>query len=150
MANTILSTSECVWSQVSVEILGRKLTGLRGFEFKKTKEKEHVYGSGADPIDIQSGNNKYEGNLKVLKYELDLLNDAAQAANYSDIVEVPHTLIAIVVQYKKIDGSPIRTIKVPGLGFTEMGIAMEQGAKMTEVSLPFLAMKFIHDGKTVA
>jgi len=147
MAETIIRTSECAWSHVSMQFLGRKLTGLRSFELKKTTEKEHIYGSGSDPVDILSGNNKYEGSVKVLKYEVDMFNDAALAAGYSDITEVPHTLIAIDVQFKKSATDKIRHISVPGVAITELAISMEQGAKMTEVTLPFLAMKILHLSK---
>lgn len=147
MAETVFSTSECTWAQTSIEVLGRKLTGLRGFEIKKDVEKEHIYASGNDPVDIQAGNNKPEGNLKMLKYELDLLNDAAQLAGYNDICDVPHTLISAVIQYKKGPASPIRIISIVGLSFTSLGAAMEQGAKMTEVTLPFLAMKVLFTKK---
>jgi len=141
------STNDCAWSNTSVVVLGRKLTGLRGFEFKKSIEKEHVYASGDEPVDIRSGNKKYEGNLKLLKYELDLLNDAAQAAGYADITEVPHTAIAITVEFKKTNTTKSRLLSVPGVAFTELAIAMEQNAKMTEVTLPFLALRILSTAK---
>jgi len=144
MAETAITTSECAWSAVSVQVLGRKLTGLRGFSNKKSVEKEPLYASGPDPVDITTGNKKYEGNLKLLKYELDLMNDAAQAAGYEDITEVPHTLISIVTQYKKNETDPIRTISAMGVAFMEMDEAMEQNAKMTEVTLNWIAMKIVH------
>jgi len=141
------STKDCAWSNVSMTILSRKLTGLRGFEFKKSVEKEHVYAAGDEPVDIQSGNKKYDGNLKVLKYEADMMNEAALLAGFSDITEVPHTLITITVEFKKLPTDKTRIIVVPGVAFTELAIAMEQNAKMTEVTLPFLAMRIQHLSK---
>jgi hypothetical protein len=137
----MFDTAECSWSHTSIKMLGRTLTGLRGFSFKKGIEKEHLYAAGSDPVDIQSGNKKPEGSLKVLKFELDLLNDAAQDAGYEDIAEVPHTLITITCAYKKRPTDPIRIVEAQGVAFTDLEIAMEQNAKMTEVSLPFLSMK---------
>lgn len=145
--STILKTSECAWAQTSLEVLGRKIVGLRGFEIKLTIEKELLYAAGDKPIDIQSGNEKVEGNYKMLKYEVDMLNDAAQLAGYASILHVPHTLISGVVQFKKSLTDKIRIITVPGLAFTDMTIAMEQNAKMTEVPLPFLAMAYILSSK---
>jgi hypothetical protein len=132
---------------VTLTLLGRKITGIRGFEFKKSIEKEHLYGAGSEPLDIQEGNKKYEGNVKLLKYEVDLLNDAAINAGFEDITEVPHTLIAITCQYKKLTTDSTRTISCLGLGFTELSAAMEQNAKMTEVTLPFISMKISHVSK---
>jgi hypothetical protein len=137
------STKECAWSHVSVTILTRKIVGLRGFEFKKTIEKEHLYAAGDSPIDIQSGNKKYEGSLKLLKFEVDMLNDAALAAGYNDILEVPHHLITITCDYRKNATDPKRTITVSGVAFTELSRAMEQNAKMSEISLPLIAMNIL-------
>jgi hypothetical protein len=134
------STKECAWAHVSITVLGRTIVGLRGFEFKKTIEKEHLYAAGDKPIDIQSGNQKFEGNLKLLKFEVDMLNDAAVNSKYADILEVPHDLIVITCDYKKRDNDPTRTITVSGVAFTELTTTMEQNAKMTEVTLPLLAM----------
>lgn len=138
------NTKDCAWSNINLTLLGRKITGLRGFEVKKTVEKEHVYAAGDEPVDINSGNKKYEGSLKLLKYEVDQLNDAAQLATYSDILEVPHTLITCTIDFKKNPTDKTRTIVVPGLAFTELAIALEQNTKMTEVTLPFLAMRILH------
>lgn len=141
---TILSTEECAWSKVKVNILGRTIVGIRGFQLDKEVDKEHLYAAGQDPIDIQEGNIKPSGNFKLLKYEVDALNDAAKLAGYEDITAVPHTLISAVVQYKKTDLSRMRKVSVVGIGFTSLGVGMDQGAKMTEVMLPFLNMKTSH------
>lgn len=143
------STKDCAWSKITITLLGRKITGVRGFEVKKTVEKEHVYAAGCDPIDIQSGNKKHDGNLKLLKYEVDLLNDAAQAVGYEDITEVPHTLINATIEYKKNLVDQMRITAVLGIAFTELPEAMEQNAKMHEITLPFLAMRITHLPKSV-
>ena len=137
------STNECAWKQISVTMLGRTFVGIRGFEFKKTTEKELIYGAGDEPIDMQSGNKKVEGHLKLLKFEVDMMNDAALVANYGDITEVPHEGIVISVTFKKTLTSPTRKLTVSFVGFTELPIGMEQGAKMMEVNLPFIAMNMV-------
>lgn len=137
-------TQDCAWSNIKLTLLGRTLTGLRGFETKKSIEKEHVYASGDEPVDIQSGNKKYEGSLKLLKYEVDLLNEAALNAGFADITEVPHTLITSTIEFKKELLGTIRTIAIIGIAFTELPSNMEQNAKMNEVTLPFIAMRIQH------
>jgi hypothetical protein len=134
-------TKDCAWSKITLTVLGRKITGLRGFEIKKSVEKEHIYAAGSEPVDIQEGNKKYEGNLKLLKYEVDLLNDAAVLAGFEDITEVPHTLISATVEYKKNLVDPVRITSILGMAFTELPEGMEQNAKMHEITLPWLAMK---------
>jgi hypothetical protein len=134
-------TQDCAWSNISLTLLGRKLTGLRGFEVEKDVEKEYIYASGSEPVDIQVGNKKYPGSFKLLKFEVDLLNDAALQAGFADITEVPHTLITATIEFKKELIGTIRTISILGIAFTNLKFAMEQNAKMHEVTLTFMAMR---------
>ena len=138
--NVNITSSECEWSSFEVKILGRVIKGLRGFSVKKTVEKEHLYGAGDEPMDIMSGNKKYEGSLKVLGFEADAMNKAATVAQFGDITEVPHELIVITIAYKKRITDPVRTYTATGVAFTESGLEMEQNAKHREVTLPFIAM----------
>lgn len=135
------STKECEWSKTTIKVLGRTLVGIRGFEFEKNIETEYLYGAGDDPIDIQRGNKGYPGSLNMLKYEVDMMNDAARAAGYEDITEVPHDAVVITCQYKKKLADPARTITSAGVAFTSLKYALQQNAKMSEVPMPFLSMK---------
>lgn len=139
----MFSTAECAWHQTSIKLLGRTLVGITGFEFEKAHEKEYLHAAGADPIDIQSGNKTYPGSLKVLKYELDQMNEAARGAGFADITEVPHEAVVITCVYKKKLTDPIRTVTAAGVSFSNIKAGMEQNAKKTEVSLPFLSMRTI-------
>lgn len=135
------STNECAWSHVSIKVLGRTITGLRGFEFGKSTEKEFLYGAGPKPIDIQSGNESVNGSLKLLKFEVDMINEAAKTAGYQDLTAIPHEVVSITCQFKKTATSKAQTITAAGVSFSEYKIGQDQGAKYTEVSLPFLAME---------
>ncbi|OWP84346.1 hypothetical protein BWK59_05850 [Flavobacterium davisii] len=138
--NINLTSSECAWAQFEIKILNRSIKGLRGFSLKKTIEKEHLYGAGDEPIDIQSGNKKYEGSIKVLGFEADALNKAAFLAGYDDITEVSHEAIVLICSFKKRIADPTNIYTITGVAFTETGADLEQGAKFREVTLPFIAM----------
>ena len=138
--NYNIRTSECAWVHTEVKILGRVLTGLRGFSAKKTKELEELYGSGSDPLDLQPGNKKYEGNIKALGFEIDALDRAAQKAGYDDITEVPHEFITMTFRFQKTKADKKTFLTVTGVGFYEKDEAMEQNAKMREITLPYKAM----------
>jgi hypothetical protein len=140
MSNVNITTSECAWSHFEVKVLGRVIKGLRGFSFKKTVEKEHLYGAGDDPLDIITGNKKYEGNIKLLGFEVDALNKAAGLAQFGDITEVPHELIVITCSYKRRITDSVKTYTASGVAFTENGVDLEQNAKHREITLPFIAM----------
>jgi len=141
--NVHIRSSECAWHHAELKLLGRTIKGLRGFEFKKTVEKEHLFAAGSDAIDIQTGNKKVDGNIKILGFELDQLNMAANIAGFQDITEVPHEAIVATVSFKKSLVDRRTTITVRGIAFTEYAHAMEQNAKMREVTLPLLAMDMI-------
>ncbi len=143
MANMNIKSSECAWHQTEVKVLDRTLTGVRGWEIKKTVEKEHLYGAGQNPLDITEGNIKVEGSIKVLGFEADALNQAAQAAGYNDITEVPHEAIVANIKLKRSPFDKATNIAIRGIAFTECGDSMDQGAKNREITLPFIAMDVI-------
>jgi hypothetical protein len=135
-----VNSQELEWKSASLSLLGITIRGLRGFNYKTSTESEHLHAAGDEAIGIQSGNKKCDGSLKVLKSELDKLNDAAQAAGYDDLTGVPYQLIGAVMAYKKGFNRKLRTDVLSGIKFTDIDKAMEQGAKMMEVDLPFLCM----------
>jgi len=135
------STKECAWEQTSVKVLNRTLVGIQGFEFNKTVDKQYLKGAGSDPIDIQSGDKEYPGSIDLLKYEVDMLNDAAVQAGYADILEVPHEAILITCTFKKLATDAPRRITAAGVAFTSLKAAMKANDKSTVVNLPFISMK---------
>lgn len=138
-----MRTSEFAWSHTTLTILGAKMVGINGWSFNKKFDKEVLYGAGDEPIDIQSGNKSYDLNVDLKKYEVDKLNDAALAAGFEDITEVPHEAIVITTSFKKTDADKTRTIIATGVSFTSLPQSMSQGDKEMKVSLPAIAMKII-------
>lgn len=136
-------TREFEYADIKVKMLGAELEGLRGLTYKKSQEKEPVYGAGNKPKAIQRGNKKYEGNLSLLKSDFDLLNKAAIAAGYEDISDVPGKLINMTCVYQK-EGDPlIQTATLLNVEFTEFEDGMKQGDKFKEISLPFICLNVI-------
>ena len=141
--NLNIRSSECAWQHAELKLLGRVIRGLRGFELRKSVEKEHLFGAGNKAIDIQTGNVTVTGNIVVLGFELDQLNQAAQLAGFQDITEVPHEAIALTVSFRKTLADRKTTVAVRGIAFSEYVHAMQQNAKMREATLPLLAMDMI-------
>lgn len=133
-------SKECAWAQTKIVLFGRTITGIRGFSFSNTQEKEHLFAAGNDPIGIQSGNKAPKRNIKILKYEFDLLQDAAQLAGFDSISDVPHTGILITCSYKKDITDKLRIVEASGVAFSDWDVAMEQNAKMTDMTLPWIAL----------
>jgi|SRR6185312_8918603 len=135
------STKECAWSRTNVKVLGRTLVGIAGFDFEKDVTTEYVYGAGDDPIDIQRGNKAYPGSVDMMKFELDMLNDAAVTAGFEDITEVPHESIVITCTFKKLPTDVPRTITAAACAFSNIKAAMKQNDLSMTVNLPFKSMK---------
>jgi len=138
--NINITSSECAWSHFEVKILNRVLKGLRGFESKKSVDASHLHGAGSEPLDITKGNITYDGNIKILGFEADAMNKAAQDAGYDDITEVPHEAIIIMISFKRRLTDKLKTYVTTGVQFTEDGVSMDQGAKNREITLPYIAM----------
>jgi hypothetical protein len=136
-----INSQELEWKHATLSVLGMTIRTLQGFKYKTSTDSEHLHGAGDQAIGIQSGNKKCDGSMKFLKSDIDKMNDAAQAAGYDNLTDIPYQLINGVFAYKKAFGRPLRTDIVSGIKFTELEKAMEQGAKKMEIDLPFLAMR---------
>jgi len=126
---------EAEWADLRVAIDGKTITGIRDLSYEKTSDDEPLHGAGKEPLTIQSGNNTYEGSVKLLKNELDALNAAARALGYDDICEVPS--IVITAAYLPKGGRTLKTDTLLGCKIGKMGQSLAQGAKYQEIDLPF-------------
>jgi len=138
--NVHIKSSEYAWHHTEVKLAGKILTGITAWELKKTTEKEALYGAGQHAIDIQSGNIACTGSITLWGYELDRLEQAAQAAGYDSIQDVPHELLSIVVSARKLAKDPITTWIASGVSFSETTDTMAQNDKKRECPLPFICM----------
>ena len=138
--NVNIKSSEYAWHHTQVKLAGRIVTGITGWEMKKTTEKEALYGAGQHAIDIQQGNIACSGNIKLFGFEADRLEHAAQAAGFDSILDVPHELLTITVSARKLAKDPITTWVATGVAFTETADGLSQGDKKRECTLPFICM----------
>lgn len=133
-------TKECEWSDLDIFLNGTKITKVRALKYKKTREQEHLFAAGADPISIQKGNKTYTGELRVLKGALDDMNRASKAAGGEDITDVTWTIGA---SYKEKGNRLVQFDTLQGVEFGEFEKGMEQNAKFSEITLPFLYLKLL-------
>ena len=136
----VYNGQEVAFLDLSVRVFGSKIVGLRGLKYTKETEKEALYGAGNQVLGIQTGNEKLEGTLKLLKNDFDKLNDAAVTAGFADITYVPYQAIVITANYKLAYGRPMRSDILNGVAFSKFDKGMEQNAKFMEIELPFLFM----------
>ena len=136
----MFTTKECEWSDLTAYINGKKAVKLRGVKYKYAQENELLYAAGNKAIGVQTGNVSCEGELKLLKGDVDDLNRAAQLAGYDNICNCP---IQVVMVYRAVANRPIQTDTLVDLYVSEFEKGMEQGAKMMEISLPFKCLDIL-------
>ena len=138
-----INSREFEFADIKLQLLGAEISGLRGISYKKTQEKELVYGAGNRPKGIQRGNKKFDGSLMLLKSDFDMLNRVVRAKGYADITEVPGRLINITIVYQA-EGEPIiQSDTLVNVEFMDYEDGMKQNEKHKEITLPFICLNII-------
>ena len=128
----MVDTREYEWSDVSVVMAGRLITGLRGVKYSAKQEKELLHAKGNKPHSIQRGNKTYDGEITLLQSEY----EAFKQASGGDILD---SSVDIVAAYgNPTAGDVITTDVLIGVEFTEDNTEWKQGDKFQEKTLPFL------------
>lgn len=128
----MVNTREYEWSDVTVVMAGRLITGLRGVKYTAKQEKELLHAKGNKPHSIQRGNKTYDGQITLLQSEYEALKQASGG----DILD---SSVDIVAAYgNPTAGDVITTDVLIGVEFTEDNTEWKQGDKFQEKTLPFL------------
>lgn len=126
------------FADITLVMGGRDITGIRGIKYSEKIEREPLFAKGRYPHSIQSGNYTVEGEVTVLQSELELLI----AEGLGSILNIKTD--AICSYGNPSNGDTLVTDKVIGLMFTESAKEMKQGDKNMEISLPFIALRLMH------
>ena len=136
----MFNTREYEWSDVTVVLANRDVTGLRGISYSSAQEKEALYAKGNKPHGIQRGNKSYTGSIRLLQSEVIALQKASATGSILDITT------DVVVSYGNPSmGDVIHTDLVRGVEFTEEPKSLNQNDKFMEIELPFLAIDVVND-----
>lgn len=128
------NSREYEWSDVSVVLAGRLVTGIRGVSYTSSQEKEALYGKGNKPQCIQRGNKSYSGSIKLLQSEL----EALQVAANGDVLDISFN---VVVSYgNPTQGDVITTDLLVGCEITEVPKGLNQNDKFMEIELPLIML----------
>ena len=128
----MVNTREYEWSDVTVVLAGRLVTGLRGVEYSAKQEKELLHAKGNKPHSIQRGNKTYDGKITLLQSEY----EALKKASGGDILDASMDIVAAYGNPNA--GDVITTDVLVGVEFTEDNTEWKQGDKFQEKTLPFL------------
>jgi len=122
------------WSDLTLELGGRILTGFRGLKYSSKQEKELLYAKGSKPRSIQRGNISHEGEIKMLQSELETLI----AAGGGSILGLH--LDGTAVYGDPANGDTLITDKLLGIEFDEEPKELNQGDKNMEVTIKFICL----------
>ncbi len=120
------------FSQISIELLGYEPVGITAISYKKTQEKENIYGLGEKPVARGRGTKVLEGSITMLANEIIKLQEFAPAGG--DIMDIPP--FNIQVSYTR--GDVIVTDVLRKCEFTEDPRESSQGDMSIEVEVPLV------------
>lgn len=130
----MVNTREYEWSDVTVVMAGRLITGLRGVKYSSKQEKELLHAKGNKPHSIQRGNKTYDGEITLLQSEYEALRQACGG----DILDASVDIVAV---YGNPSAGDIMTTDILiSVEFTEDNTEWKQGDKFQEKTLPFLCI----------
>jgi hypothetical protein len=128
------NSREYEWSDLSVTVGNRDITGIRGINYKESIEAEPLYAKGRYAHSIQTGNVAYEGELMMLQSEYEALVEAGAGS----VLKLRN--ITVVVSYgNPSNGDAIITDIITGIQITEAAKQLNQNDKFMEITLPFVA-----------
>ena len=135
----MFDSREYEWSDITVVVAGRDVTGIRGVSYNSDQEKEALYAKGNKPHGIQRGNKSYSGNIRLLQSEYEALNEAAGG----DALDVSFN---IVVSYgNPSQGDVIKTDLLVGAEITSKPKGMNQNDKFMEIELPLVMLDIVEN-----
>ncbi len=121
------------WASISVNILGRTLTGITSISYGVKRGKENIYGAGDEPIGRGYGNNEYD-NPAIEVYQFEAVG--MQQASLGDITNIPP--FEIIVSYKATLNSPTVVDVIQNCEFTNNNRDIGQGATSAKVKLELI------------
>lgn len=122
------------WSDITVTLGGKDLTGIRAVKYTEKVEREAVFAKGSNAHSIQTGNTTVEGEISVLQSEYEALVSAGGGS-------IMGLSLDCLIDYGTSTGNAPTTDKIIGLRFTESAKEMKQGDKFMEMKLPFIALR---------
>ena len=128
----MFNSREYEWSDITVVVAGRPITGFRAVDYSSKQEKEALYAKGNKPHGIQRGNKSYEGSITLLQSEYEALRQACGG----DVLDASFDLVVAYGNASK--GDAIVTDILVGAEVTEDNTEWKQGDKFQEKKLPFI------------
>lgn len=132
----MFDSREYQFSDLSLVVQGRDITGIRGIKYTEKIEREALFAKGKFAHSIQSGNVSVEGEITVTQSEYEALVTSGKGS----VLNLKN-LTAMCSYGDLSSGDPVINDSIEGIYFTEGAKQFKQGDKFMEVTLPFLALR---------
>ena len=129
------NSKQYAWVDINVVMLGKPVAGLRGIEYKVTRQKEALYAVGKKALGIQMGKKEYSGTITVLQSELIAMQAAAKQAGYDDITDLEFDIIVSYIS----ESGVVQTDKIINASVSEAPNTIKVDDLYSEHALPFIA-----------
>lgn len=130
-------SNEFGWKDVEIAIQGRVVSAALGIKFSEAIERELIYGKGNQPIGVQDGNVKPEGEIKFHQSELERLIQQGGNRGVSGLRDLTITMSMVK------DGR-ISTRTLIGCAISDIGEEYNQNDKFAEITVPFVFLEIIY------
>lgn len=128
------NSREYEWSDLSVAVGNRDITGIRGVSYKEAIEAEPLFAKGRNAHSIQTGNITIDGEITLTQSEYEALVTAGNGS-----VLKLRNLTAVVSYGNPSNGDSVITDIITGIQITEAAKQLSQNDKFMEITLPFVA-----------
>lgn len=141
-------TSEFAFTDISIVMAGRIVTGVKEVEYGLTREVSQIFTNGIKAHSKIKKHKEYTGSITLLQSEFEALTDAAKTAGGDDVTDISFDL---VVTYAKSITDRIVTDSWIECDITEAKKRYAQGDDGMQITLPMIVsdIKFSVDGTGV-
>ncbi|GGG47046.1 hypothetical protein [Epilithonimonas arachidiradicis] len=125
------------WSDVSISLGGRIVTGVTSVEYSRKQEKSILRGRGSKGHKIVRGNEDFEGKITIWQSEFEAMTRDAPGKNHLRLE------FDLTIAYVPEDGGQTVTDTCKTCEFTEGKKTFNQGDGNMLVELPFIFLDLI-------
>lgn len=133
----MFNSKQYEWSDITIFMGGKIVTGARSIKYTKKQEKEVLYAKGNTGHSIQRGNIDISGEISLTQSEFETL----KLSNNGSILNMH---LDIMISYGNPNNGDIPiTDQIQFVEFTEESKEMKQGDKFMDVKIPFIALDVV-------
>lgn len=126
------------WASISTLINGKPVVGITGINYGDEQEMEDIYGVGCQPVARGYGNIKADGDITLLRSEIEAIRAGSPTGRLMDIAPFP-----ITVSYLPVNGQVVKNDTLMNCQFLEDRTGLKQGDTKNEQTLKLIISHII-------